>query len=264
METSGAPEPRVLVVEPSDELRETLTIALSEEGYLPSAVASFEAAHDLLDTQTYEFVLADLFVGSVQPGLLEARKLQRRAHPTPVGLLTTQKLSAAEAQAQGFAFLVLMPFDLGELLGLIAASMRRLFTQEQARQVSLIERVFAALNSRDLDKAASFYTEDVVYYPVSYAVFKGVKKIQGRAAYRAYLDQLFAFLPDLRFDDLLIYGRPKGLATRYLCRWSAPDGTPQQLTATTLFHFRGDQIAQVGAWMNLARLGQLLEGSNGD
>jgi DNA-binding response OmpR family regulator len=263
METSGVPEPRVLMVEPAEELRETLTIALREEGYLPFAATSYEAAHDLLDTQTFEFVLADLFVGSVQPGMEQAHKLQRRAEPTPVGLLTTQKLSAEEVQAQGFVFLAQMPFDLGELLGLIAANMRRAFTREQARQANLLERVFAALNSRDLDTAVSFYSEDVVYYPVRYFLLRGVKKVQGRAALRAYFEQLFALLPDLRFEEVLMYGRPKGLAARYICRWSAQDGAQQQLTATTLFHFLGDQIMQVGAWMNLARLGQLLEGFNG-
>lgn len=130
METSGVPEPRVLVVEPAEELRETLTIALSEEGYLPCAAASFDVAHELLDRQTFAFVLADLFVGSVQPGLEQAHKLQRRAEPTPVGLLTTQRLSPVAAQAQGFAFLVQMPFDLDELLGLIAASMHRSCSKE--------------------------------------------------------------------------------------------------------------------------------------
>jgi ketosteroid isomerase-like protein len=208
-------------------------------------------------------VLADLFVGAVQPGTEQACKLQRRAEPTPVGLLTTQKLSAEEAQAQGFVFLVQMPFDLGELLGLIAASMHRSFTEDQARQVAVLERVFAALNNSDLDTAVSFFSEDVVYYPVRYFLLSGVKKLQGRTAFRARLEQVFEVLPNLRFEGLLVYGRPKGLAARYVCRWSAEDGTQRQLTATTLLRFRGDQIAQVGVWMNSNRLGQLLEGFNG-
>jgi CheY-like chemotaxis protein len=259
METSGMSQPRLLVVEPTEELRETLRLVLTEEGYLPHVVASFEAAQRALDEHTFALVLADLFVGGAQPGFAQARRLLRRVRPTPVGLLSTQKVSPKEVKAQGFAFLLQMPFDLEELLGLIAASTHQSFSAEQARQAEVVERVYDALNRRDLDTVLSFYTQDVVYYPIPASPIKGIRKVEGRTAFRAYLEEIFRLLPGLRFEEVLTYGRPKGLAANYKARWSAPGGPQQQLTATTLFHFLGEQITQVGVWLDSARLDQLLQ-----
>ncbi len=263
MGTSDMPPPCLLVVEPTEDLRETLMLALTEEGYLPRVVASFEAAHRALDEQTFEFVLADLFVGSPQPGLTQARWLQRRARPTPVGLLTAQNLPPEQAKPRGFAFLLRMPFDLEELLGLIAAHMHRSFTEEQARQVEVVEQFFLRINRREMDAAMQVCAEQVVYYPVPASPIEGVRKVEGRAALRAYLEELFRRLPGLRFEEVLTYGRPKGLAARYTTRWSGPDGSPQQLTGTTLFHFRGEQITEIGVWMNSERLNELLKRRSG-
>jgi CheY-like chemotaxis protein len=262
MEAPGTPQPRLLLVELTQELREILTIALTEEGYLPASVSSFEAAHGLLDEQTFEFVLADLFVGSAQPGLAQANLLKRRAQPTPMGLLTTQRLPPEEAKPHGFAFLLQMPFDLEELLRLIAANIRRPLSAEQARQAERAERLFVALNGRDMETAMSLCAEDVAYYPPAASPVKAGKKVEGRAPYRAHLEELFRLMPDLRFEEMLFYGRPKGLAARYAARWSAPNGTRKQLAGTTLFRFRGEQIAQVGILLNSTRLRQLLEGVN--
>lgn len=263
MDMSGTSQPRLLVVEPTEDLRETLMLVLTEEGYLPHMAASFEAAQRALDEQTFEFVLADLFVGSPQPGLTQARWLQRRARPTPVGLLTAQNLPPEQAKPRGFAFLLRMPFDLEELLGLIAAHVHRSFTEEQMRQMDVMQRFFARINSREMDAAMAFCAEHIVYYPIPAAPIEGVRKVEGRAALRAFLEELFRLLPDLRFEEVLIYGRPKGLAARYTARWSAPDGSPQQLTATTLLHFRGEQITEIGVWMNSERLDQLLKRRSG-
>ena len=52
----------------------------------------------------------------------------------------------------------------------------------------------------------------------------------------------------------MIYGRPKGLAVRYLASWRLPNFTTQRIVGTTLFHFEGERIREMGESMNPERL----------
>src|SRR5689334_13329970 len=106
MGTSGDTYPRLLIVESNDEIRDVLTTLLTDEGYQAQCVSSFQEALGLVDTFTFQLILADLFIGQPQQNLLLAVRLLRRARPTPVGVMTTQTLSPEEVTHQGFAFLL--------------------------------------------------------------------------------------------------------------------------------------------------------------
>ncbi len=59
----------------------------------------------------------------------------------------------------------------------------------------LVQREFAAWNSHDPDKVASFYTDDVVYEDVAFGL-----KAHGRAELRKMAADFFANVPDLKLE----------------------------------------------------------------
>jgi len=256
MDRLTAPELHLLVVEDDLAIQALLRELLSDEGYLVSCASTLEETLALVEEQTFHGILTDLVDGRSATPLASAKIIQQRVLPTPVGIMTAWKVAPEEVVRQRLAFLVEKPFDTEELLARIAISLHRPLTCEQQRQAEVIERVSAAFNARDLEALLACYTDDLVYYPPS-RVF-AAHKLYGKAAYRDYLERVFQRVPLLHVEDVLFYGRPKGLASRYHQTWTTPDGSLQQQTCTTLHHFRGEFICQVGARANPQRIQQLL------
>jgi len=243
---------RVLVVEPDNELRDLLCIMLREEGYAVQAAASLGDALRLLDEQAFRLALADLFMGHAKQSFTEANILRRRAHPIPVGLLTTQKIEPAEALRQGFAFLVHKPFEVEELLSTLASIINQPLSEEQARQAEVVRRFFSALQDADWATLATLCSEDITYYPSTTP--PASKKIRGFSAYHAFGEKLLTHLPGFVFEEALLFARPKGLAARYTGSWLEQDGKLGRLTGAALFHFEGARISQIGVRLDTERL----------
>lgn len=88
-----------------------------------------------------------------------------------------------------------------------------------------VQRLVHALNSADLDQAASLYTADAVFVP------EPGKVVHGRAAVRAALAELLALQPRLTTHRQQTFS--DGDVALYHSRWSlrgtAPDGQTVEL-----------------------------------
>lgn len=133
--------PRLLIAEDDAELRETLQLVLSDEGYQVTTASSLAEALALTNEQAFDFVLTDLFRVSSDPPLQSALPLLKEAAPTPVGILTAWPLSEEEALQAGFAFLIEKPFDLDELMSTLAAGFNTALTQSKTSRPTLSESI---------------------------------------------------------------------------------------------------------------------------
>ena len=244
---------RVLIVEADPELQDTFRLLLGEEGYEPHIVSTLEEALVRVEEVAYALILADLFAGRSPQTLTPAHVLRRRVAPTPIGLLTTQTRGDEEARAAGFAFVVRMPFDLATFLAQVAAALNRRLREKKRRQAPIVEHWFAALEAEDWKALLALCTDDVAYYPPSTSVAAHARRLRGKAALRTYAKRAAAYYTHNVFTDLLIYAQPRGLIARHTSHWITPDEHRHRVAASTLFHFRGEKICQVGVRADLAR-----------
>lgn len=245
---------RILVIEPDGELRELLGVALQEEGYQVQSVTSLQQALSVVDEQSFRLILADVYVGRSPHSFTEAHLLRRHVSPTPLAILTTQKIEPTDAAQQGFCFLMRMPFDLDELALLVAAQINPPLSAEQERQSEIVRRFFAAMDNDDWDTLKILFAEDITFFPPDKMPFDPSRRVRGANEYLVYVQKAKHFYPDHVTEDIAIYGRPRGLAVRYQASWRLPNFMTQHIVGTSLFHFEGERIRQIAVSMNLERL----------
>ncbi len=223
---------------------------LEEEGYKIMAVSSLEDALRQVDRQIFSLVLIDLFIGRSPHTFNEGHILRRRAHPTPVGILTTQNLMPEEAAHRGFAFLLREPFEVTDLLSLVATTINQPLSPEQQRLAEIVRGFFSALQNADWPTITALCTEDLIYYPATASAAASYTRVQSLSAYLAYAEAARRHMPEARYEHIMIFARPKGLAARFRVSWASSAGARQQMTGATLFHFREERIAQIGNHRN--------------
>jgi predicted ester cyclase len=135
------------------------------------------------------------------------------------------------------------PFDLEVLLTSIAACLHLPLEPEQARQAQVIQAYFAALGARQWEEMLALCTDEVLYF-LPYSPFAGA--ISGKAAFRTYTEETFRHFPAARFEEVLVYSRPHGLAARYRSCWETQEGSEECVAGAALFGFLGERIAQIG------------------
>lgn len=223
---------------------------LEEEGYEVIATSSLKDALRQLDRQIFSLALIDLFIGRSPHTFTEGHILRRRAHPTPVGILTTQNFAPEEAAHQGFAFLLREPFEVADLLALVATSINQPLSPEQQRLAAVVRRFFIALQNADWHTITTHCTEDLIYYPATASSDASYTRIQGLSAYLAYAEAARHNMPEARYEHIMMFARPKGLAVRFQVSWASSGDKRQQMTGSTLFHFREERIVQIGNHRN--------------
>ncbi len=258
MPASAAP-PRLLLVEDDEDTRAILEALLHDEGYAISQAPSPREALDLLHEQVFHLLLTDLAASAAGDPLRSVAELRAQAQPTPIGVMTGWKVSLEAVQRAGFACLIRKPFDIDDMLATIASSLRVPLSPTQQRQAEVVDRFFAALNVRDWETALGLCTDQLAYYPSPDSLYAPTRKLAGKANYRAYVADVFGRLSLTRFENLLIYARPKGLAARYTYGWASPDGRPHQQASATLFHFSGDHISHIGVKVRQQRIRRLIQ-----
>lgn len=238
---------RLLVVDDESDLRLFLRDLLTEEGYVVDSAATLSEALSLIDTHVYHLILTDLLLHSTAAPLRSALAIHTRARPTPVVALTGWNISAAEVTRAGLARLIAKPFDLTELLALIASSVEIRLSAEQQRQAETLRRYCAALSAGDLDASLAACADDVQLCPFDETPGESGPIVAGRAACRSYLDGLLRAQPDMRLEESLIYPQATGLALRYLKSWSAPGAPDGRASASGAFaaRFSGEHISQI-------------------
>jgi len=115
---------RVLVVEDDDSIRETLVLALQDEGYDVLAAANGVAGFNLLRETTPDAILLDMKM-PVMDGWEFARRYRELPGPkAPVVVLTAASNAAARsAEVSADAYLS-KPFDLDALIELLGRMTR--------------------------------------------------------------------------------------------------------------------------------------------
>lgn len=114
---------RLLVVEDSAEICETLEQVLTDEGYEVTIAPDLSHAFATLETQTFDLVLTDLFTVSQIDPLQSVSELRARVAPTAIGVVSGWQVDPEYAKRQGFSFLLTKPFDLDELLACVDSSL---------------------------------------------------------------------------------------------------------------------------------------------
>lgn len=67
----------------------------------------------------------------------------------------------------------------------------------------------------------------------------------GLPGYLASLEQRLSRLPDYTLEDVQVFPRQDGVATRYLARWHSRDGSEHRASGALRFRFRHGHIAQI-------------------
>lgn len=239
----------ILLIEDDPDILDALDWLLTEEGYTVHTTASLAQAYDAIDHNTFDLIMTDLFGLEATTALRNVQPVLAQAYPTPVGILTAHKL-LPQHDVAAFAFVAFKPFDIQQMLTLIAASLNQPLAADQHLEAHLIDRFFTALNLHDWASMDTLFTDDLVYLPPN------APPITGKAAYFTYAEQRFTQFPIAWFDQVLSYPTPAGCAAKYTAHWRTVDNQHTQLSGTAIFHFRDDRISQIGVRTNLAHIAQ--------
>jgi diguanylate cyclase (GGDEF)-like protein len=117
---------KILLIEDDALIAEALAKALADQHYAVDLVADGQAGLELLESFTYDLILLDVMLPTLD-GISLCRRLRSQGNRTPIVLLTAQdtstnKVMGLDAGADDY---VAKPFDLQELLARIRALLRR-------------------------------------------------------------------------------------------------------------------------------------------
>lgn len=255
MSAPGRASFRVLLVEDDTDLRATTELALTDQGYDVTSAASLDEALGHVDRATFWLILTDLFAVSGANPLQSVEELRARAHPTPVGVVTSWKLADEEVMARGFAFLLAKPYELDELFARVAATAGKRLPAERAWQEQAARSYFAALNGRDWPALAALCTPDVEYGPFEAPSL--LPSLRQREALTQHIEQALIRFHGMRFEDVVVYEAPRGVAARYTARWPGMDDSERQQSGVIFFAFKGKRIARISVRLNEERLRDL-------
>lgn len=115
---------RILVIEDDDTIRELLETTLGEEGYAVASAASGGEALELLTRFDPGLILLDLRMPGIDGRAFAKSYRARPGRKAPIAVVTAARdpaLAAAQIQAAGF---LAKPFDLADLMRLVARLVR--------------------------------------------------------------------------------------------------------------------------------------------
>jgi len=124
---------RLLIVEDSDRLRQTLATALRKSGYAVDAAADGEEGQWLAENNAYDAIILDIMLPK-RDGLAVLANLRREKIDTHVLLLTARDTVADRVQGlrAGADDYLIKPFALDELLARVEALCRRAYGAKQS------------------------------------------------------------------------------------------------------------------------------------
>jgi CheY-like chemotaxis protein len=252
--------PQILLVEADDAIRETLVFLLQDEGYQTQEAPTLASALCLIEHATYDLILTDLFTHDPNVPFASAVALREQADPTPVAILSAWPASATAPQAADFAFVMSKPFDLDALLTAVAAVLNTTLTREDEQRAQVVRQYFDALSRRDWDALVNLCADDVTYIlpgNVSLSV-----TVEGKSAFRAYTEAVFAHFPAAHFDPVKLYATPTGVAARYQSHWLTSNGEEEQQSGAIVFQFSGLCIQRIGVRLAHSQLQRAVETSS--
>lgn len=95
-----------------------------------------------------------------------------------------------------------------------------------------------AWSDKDIDRLCQFYADDCVYKDP-----QTVAGLQGNAALRAYLTQLFAATPPMTYEPDEVWPIPGGFCGRWICTIAPGEGSAEgRMRGFDLVLMDGDKI----------------------
>ncbi len=142
MSAPAPTSPHLLVVEADPALQLILQEALAEMGYVSTSASSLDQALRLLNQQHVDLIVTDSFSSTSQEALAPLRPLLALSHPLPVILCTAWPLTETVVKQEGFAGLVLQPFELDHLVTMVAECLNQPWSPAQLRQAEVRETLY--------------------------------------------------------------------------------------------------------------------------
>ena len=254
MNDASSSAPRLLVIDDDSALRAILHDLFTDENYQVDLAASLDEALTLLSTHVYHLILTDLLAHSSSDPLRSAIIIQREAQPTAVMAVTGWNVTTAEITRAGLARLIPKPFDVAELVKIVAASLPSL-NAEQQRDAEAARQFCAAFNAQDAEACMAVCAEDVRIEPPEEPLWASSRPIIGRSACSAHLKYGWSVIPELRIEEYLIIPQPSGLALRCVKSWanhSALD-VRKVVTDTMTLRFTDGRISGINVQLNGVR-----------
>ena len=247
MSARAPTSPHLLVVEADRALKLILQEALAEMGYVSTSASSLDQALRLLNQQHVDLIVTDSFSSTSQEALAPLHPLLALSHPLPVILCTAWPLTETVVKQEGFAGLVLQPFELDHLVTMVAECLNQPWSPAQLRHSEVVKRFIACLIQRDVEAFLTLCAEDVRLYPWIMPAYPFAHPVTGRAAAQIHLQERRQYFVALQVEQLHLYPCPHGIAGRLLIRWQDPSGAlKEQMVAGCVKVTPGGQISQVG------------------
>jgi two-component system phosphate regulon response regulator PhoB len=135
-------QPRLLVVEDDETIRETVSEAMAMEGFAVSVAGDGQRAWQMLSASSFDLVVLDLMLPGLN-GLDLCRRLRDGSEPPLILIISardseTDRVLGLEVGADDY---LIKPFGLRELVARCRALLRRRRSQEQALERSARQRV---------------------------------------------------------------------------------------------------------------------------
>ena len=122
--------------------------------------------------------------------------------------------------------------------------------------VADMQRFLDCFNRHDVDGILSFFAEDGVYETPRGPDVVG-KRLEGKAAIRAYFAKMFQRVPDTHFGEDMHWISADG--ERGVSGWTLsgtnPDGTRMEMRGCDLFRFRGAHIVLKDSYLKIMQPG---------
>jgi signal transduction histidine kinase/DNA-binding response OmpR family regulator len=152
--------PSILVVEDDPMVRKLYENALGKKGYLLNMAPSYDAAEELLDTQTFDVIISDICLDG-KDGLAVLESSQTRHPDTPVILVTgrpTIETASAAVHLNAYEYLV-KPISLEVLSAVVTRAVAFKTLKAGQKKVELEKRRY----QRDLEHLVEARTEKLIH-----------------------------------------------------------------------------------------------------
>jgi len=117
---------QILVIDDDAAIREVVSDILTDDAFAVAAVRNLGEAKALLQGRCFDLILSDAPMSTWSlSGLAQLQALQQSVNGAPIVLLTGfAEASRLDPKAHGLAAVLMKPFDLDSLLGLVRQLLR--------------------------------------------------------------------------------------------------------------------------------------------
>jgi CheY-like chemotaxis protein len=242
--------PRILLVEPDEEMRSAVRDLLEEEGFEVVTTQEFSEAMERTTGADFSLLLIDFHPSDVSKWV-QLNALRRRSTSSAVGFMTAWSADDAFLTRQGVSFVLRKPFTVEDLFRSVAPHAKLGPVPEE--QKSLVTEYFNALGRKDWMGLGELVTDNVVYeLPGTDPRYS--RSVAGRTEFCAFAKSTFESFQDAAFQVHAWVKLPAGVIARYTGSWKTQDGSRHELPGSIVCQFQGRRISRIGIRLDLQTL----------